>query len=139
MFKAQYFDNKENRITETGTAAGTAAGTTTGTTTVTVTTVNHTEPGVSFNELPKEVIEREIAQAYQAVIGAEMNSIVMNFMREMMDKGMEPGVIKLAIDATGWARRPSPAYLRKVLQNCMDTGCTTVRRWLYREHLRGKY
>ncbi|MBR2698567.1 MAG: DnaD domain protein [Clostridia bacterium] len=41
---------------------------------------------------------------------------IAHFIEQCLTEGMEPAVIVDAIERTGWARRPSPFYLRAILQ-----------------------
>lgn len=58
---------------------------------------------------------------------------VARYLSELMNEGMEPGVILAAIQETGWAPRPSPQYLRAILQRCRDQGIYTMAQWDYRQ------
>ena len=83
----------------------------------------HTDPGV-FQ--PKEALER-IAEAYRANIAREITQAAARLIEDALRHGMEPDTVILAIEETGLASRPSPYYLRAVLQNWAESGVTVSR------------
>lgn len=99
------------------------------TSTSTSTTVN-TEPGVSqISPMDKHVI----AEAYCQTIRQNMTTQVAFYLENLLQEGMEPEVILSAIQETGWAPRPSPQYLRAILQRCRNQGIYTMTQWNYRQ------
>ena len=66
-----------------------------------------------------------LKEAYQKVLGS-MTAPVAWMMEGLMKKGMQPDVIIEAIQETAWAPRPSPAYLRTILQRYMSRGILTM-------------
>ena len=102
-----------------------AAATTTATTTV------YTDPGVSQN-----YVRQLIAEEYQGVLQTPITMPVIMLMERCMRAGMEPDVILAAIEATGWAMRPSPQYLRAILTRCLREGIMTAAAWEHNEHER---
>ena len=98
------------------------------TTTATTTTV-YTDPGVSY-------VRQIIAEEYQGVLHTQITMPVIMLMERCMTAGMEPEVILAAIEATGWARRPSPQYLRAILTRCLREGILTAAAWEHHEQER---
>lgn len=80
-------------------------------TTSSSTTSAATLPGVLFNENDLMAIK----QAYCACIG-DLKAAVAWYIEGLMKWGMEPDVILNAINETGWAKRPSPQYMRAILE-----------------------
>ncbi len=97
-------------------------------TTATTATV-YTHPGVSY-------VRQIIAEEYQGVLHTQITMPVIMLMERCMSAGMEPEVILAAIEATGWARRPSPQYLRAILQRCLREGILTAEAWEHHEQER---
>lgn len=50
---------------------------------------------------------------------------VAQFFARLIRAGMEPGVIASAINATAWARYPTPFYMRAILQRYLAEGIMT--------------
>ena len=67
----------------------------------------HTQPGVHDLCCIKE--------AYNNCIG-DLKAPIAWYLEGLMASGMQPEVILNAIQETGWARRPSPQYLRAILE-----------------------
>lgn len=88
--------------------------------TTTATTVL-TEPGVFWNPWDLE----SIRQAYVENIGP-LTAAVAGYLEKKLQRGMEPGVILRSIEETGWARRPSPQYLRAILERLEREEVTTT-------------
>ncbi len=104
-------DNSSNR--KQGTAAVSSS---------TTTTTIHTDPGVcTANPRDLEVIRT----AYNGSIGP-LTAPIAHFIEKCITAGMEPAVIVDAIERTGWARRPSPFYLRAILQRYLNWGIRTM-------------
>ena len=86
------------------------------------TTTYHTEPGVcTANPQDLEVIRT----AYNGVCGP-LTAPIAHFIEKCLSAGMEPAVIVDAIERTGWARRPSPFYLRAILQRYLRDRIKTM-------------
>lgn len=68
-----------------------------------------------------------IGRSYEEAIGAPMSVNVARYLSLLLDGGMEPGLILDAIDQTAWAPRPSPYYLRAVLERYVLDGLTNAR------------
>lgn len=75
------------------------------------TTTAATLPGVLFNDQDLTAIK----QAYNECIG-DLKAAVAWYLEGLMEWGMEPEVILNAINETGWAKRPSPQYMRAILE-----------------------
>lgn len=90
--------------TSTTTTSSTITSSSTGTTIDTL-------PGVFCNENDLQAIK----QAYSSCIG-ELKASVAWYLENLMQWGMEPEVILNAIHETGWARRPTPHYMRAILE-----------------------
>lgn len=98
------------------------------TTTATTTTV-YTEPGVSNAEWDRKII----SEVYFTTLHTKMTLPVMQLMERCFREGMETDVILSALEATGWARRPSPQYLRAILTRCIRDGILTETQWRHHE------
>lgn len=85
------------------------------------TTTGETEPGVQSSIIDYEAI----ASAYCENIG-DLKAPVAHFIETLLQKGMKADVIIEAIQATGWAAKPSPQYLRKILNRYLMCGIFTV-------------
>lgn len=86
------------------------------------TTTIHTEPGVcTCSPADLEVIRT----AYTGVCG-QLTAPIAHFIEKCISAGMEPAVIVDAIERTGWARRPSPFYLRAILQRYLREQIRTM-------------
>lgn len=120
----QQTEHQQERVNAATAAAATATATT-----------RYTEPGVLFERWDRQVI----AEAYTATIGQRLSLPVMQLMERCLREGMEAGVILAAIEATGWARRPSPAYLRAILTRCLREGILTEAVWMHHEAERAGY
>lgn len=91
--------------------------------TSTTTTTNTPEPGVFWLE--------QIRQAYNENIG-KLNMPVARYIENLLfSVKMEPGVIIYAIERTGWARTPSAAYMRSILERYKREGVLTVKQLEY--------
>lgn len=84
--------------------------------------ITHTEPGECLCS-PSEL--EDIRIAYNQNIG-EMTAPVAYFVEKCIRGGMEPAVIREAIERTGWAPRPTPFYLRAILQRFQREGVRTM-------------
>lgn len=86
------------------------------------------EPGVFWLE--------QIREAYNENIG-KLNMPVARYIENLLfSVKMEPGVIIEAIERTGWARTPSAAYMRAVLENFKRQGILTVKQLEYERYER---
>lgn len=83
------------------------------------TTTVSTPPGVHELDLI------QLKNAYSRLLGP-MTAQVGWFFEELLTYGMEIDVIIDAIDQTGWARRPSPQYLRAILRRYKANGIRTM-------------
>lgn len=86
-----------------------------------ITTI-HTDPGV-FTANPQDL--ECIRTAYLGVCGP-LTAPIAHFIEQCLTAGMEPAVIVDAIERTGWARRPSPFYLRAILQRYLREQIRTM-------------
>lgn len=86
------------------------------------TTTYHTDPGV-FTANPQDL--EVIRTAYNGTIGP-LTAPIAHFIEKCISAGMEPAVIVDAIERTGWARRPSPFYLRAILQRYLREQIRTM-------------
>lgn len=75
--------------------------------------IKDTAPGVSIN--PED--GNRIIQAYTENIGPSINAPVARLIEEFIASGHTVDHVIDAIERTGFAPRPSPAYLRAVLRN----------------------
>lgn len=65
-----------------------------------------------------------IKTAYQDNINSEfMPGAVAHMIEDAFKAGLTAEEIIMAIEETGFAPRPSPHYLRKILQNWAESGC----------------
>lgn len=96
--------------------AGVATTEATKTSSSTTTTTYHTHPGVFYNDDELEAIARN----YKSVMGYDINSTIGHFIKRCMVAGMEAGVVLDAIERTGWARNPSPYYMRAILKRYLS-------------------
>lgn len=74
--------------------------------------IYNTVPGVCLCS-PSDL--EDIRIAYNQNIG-ELTAPVAHYIETCIRGGMEPAVIREAIERTGWAPRPTPFYLRAILQ-----------------------
>lgn len=78
----------------------------------------------------------QIREAYNENIG-KLNMPVARYIENLLfSVKMEPGVIIDAIERTGWARTPSAAYMRAVLENFKRQGILTVKQLEYERYER---
>ena len=100
----------------------------TSTTNTTSTTTSTPEPGVFWLE--------QIRQAYNESIG-KLNMPIARYIENLLfSVKMEPGVIIDAIERTGWARTPSAAYMRAILERYKREGILTVKQLEYERYER---
>ena len=91
--------------------------------TTSTTTTSTPEPGVFWLE--------QIRQAYNENIG-KLNMPVARYIENLLfSVKMEPSVIIDAIEHTGWARTPSAAYMRAILERYRQQGILTVKQLEY--------
>lgn len=90
---------------------------------ITTTTIGNTQPGV-FPVSPADL--EDIRIAYTTTIEKEMNATVAWFIEKCLNAGINADVIEDAIFRTGWAKRPSPFYLRAILNRYMKEGIKTL-------------
>ena len=83
----------------------------------------YTEPGVSQDYMA-------IKEGYCAAIGP-LTAPVAWYLEGLIGDGMSPDVILNAIQETGWARRPSPQYLRAILERYKAHGIYTIPQLLH--------
>lgn len=62
--------------------------------------------------------------AYQENINDTMPGAVAHMIEDAFKHGLEADEIVMAIEETGFAPRPSPWYLRKILENWVTNGVT---------------
>lgn len=65
-----------------------------------------------------------IKQAYLDNISDQMTGAVASMIESAFKNGLEAEEIVMAIEETGFAPRPSPAYLRRILENWVISGVT---------------
>lgn len=65
-----------------------------------------------------------IKQAYLDNISDTMSGAVAHMLESAFKNGLTAKEIVMAIEETGFAPRPSPAYLRKILENWVTNGVT---------------
>ena len=75
--------------------------------------IKNTQPGVSISPEDGE----RIVRAYMDNIGYGINPPVARMIEEFISNGHTVNDVIDAIERTGFAPRPSPAYLRAVLRN----------------------
>lgn len=85
----------------------------------TTSTSRDTQPGVS-----RETLKR-LLRAYNEILGNMTNQVGW-YLNELMEQGMEVEVIINAINETGWAQRPSPRYLKCILERYRDDEIMTM-------------
>ena len=64
-----------------------------------------------------------IKTAYLDTISDTMSGAVARMIEDAFKAGLTADEIVMAIEETGFAPRPSPLYLRKILQNWAESGC----------------
>ena len=67
-----------------------------------------------------------IREAYEENIG-QLTGAVAKLIEQVLDHGLTAEEVVMAIEETGFAPKPSPAYLRRILQNWAETGVTVSR------------
>ena len=78
----------------------------------------------------------QIRQAYNESIG-KLNVTIARYIENLLFCfKMEPGVIINAIEHTGWARTPSAAYMRAILERYKREGILTVKQLEYERYER---
>lgn len=65
-----------------------------------------------------------ILTAYQENINETMPGAVAHMIEDAYKHGLEADEIVMAIEETGFAPKPSPWYLRKILENWVTNGVT---------------
>ena len=65
-----------------------------------------------------------ILTAYQENISETMPGAVAHMIENAFKHGLEADEIVMAIEETGFAPKPSPWYLRKILENWVENGVT---------------
>ena len=81
-----------------------------------------TDPGVYRHWTPEE--GERILEAYTGNVSEMMTMGVATMIEDAYQHGMSVDDIILACHETGFAPRPSPAYLRKILENWAEFGVT---------------
>lgn len=61
--------------------------------------------------------------AYVDNISETMTGAVARMIEDAFKHGLEANEIVMAIEETGFAPRPSPWYLKKILENWAESGC----------------
>lgn len=85
----------------------------------TTATARHTEPGVSE-------YWRTICEDWNNVFGSGIPIPIAKWIQRIIDNGMDPELISIAINDTAWAPRPTPAYFRGIVNRCWDNGIKTA-------------
>lgn len=65
-----------------------------------------------------------IKNAYLDNIADRMTGAVANMITNAFNRGLTADEIVMAIEETGFAPQPSPAYLRRILENWAENGVT---------------
>lgn len=72
----------------------------------------------------------ELSEYYCATYDRQrMPPAVQRDMQDALDAGMEPEVIKLAMDDAARADRPTWGYALAIIRRCLAEGCRTVQDW----------
>lgn len=79
------------------------------------------EPGVFCSPEDLDTIREYYTDSIGPLTGA-----IAYYIEGKIRRGMQPGVILDAINQTGWARRPSPHYLKAILDRLEMEGVKTV-------------
>lgn len=80
--------------------------------------INHTEPGVRLSDADAD----NILRAYMNNVAPTMSGAVAGEIEEALSRGLTIDDVIECINRTGFAPRPSPAYLRAVLRNFDASG-----------------
>lgn len=68
----------------------------------------------------------QLAPVYAEMFGGRgLPTVIGQFFARLLRAGMEPAVIASAIYSTGWARIPTPYYMRAILMRYMSEGIMT--------------
>ena len=86
---------------------------------------NNTAHGAGRSMTPDDC--EAVLEAYTANISEVMTGAVAAMIEKAFKRGLTQREIIMAIEETGFAPRPSPQYLRKILETWCETGCTFVR------------
>ena len=101
--------------------------------TTTTTTTIHTDPGVSYKDEHVFVTEEQwenLARYYEDCIGSYLTPPIMKMLYNYMDYCDIPyEVIMKAIEVTAFAPRPTPYYLRGILERCAGDGIYSIELW----------
>lgn len=79
----------------------------------------------NYNQTSPEAMQT-IREAYEENIG-QLTGAVAKLIEQVLDHGLTAEEVVMAIEETGFAPKPSPAYLRRILQNWAETGVTVSR------------
>lgn len=63
---------------------------------------------------------------YEHMFGRGIPLPIGDYFGRLIRAGMEPAVIASAINATAWARVPTPFYMRAILQRYLADGLMTI-------------
>ena len=122
------FGNNFDSITGTPTTTTTSTSTTNNSRRSSSTSSSiHTVPGVFCNADDLQAIK----EAYQGCIGCNISVTIAHYIENLLANGMQPEVILNAIQETGWARRPSPQYMRAILERYRSRGIKSMEQLLY--------
>lgn len=83
----------------------------------------HTQPGVC--QLSPSDLE-DIRIAYKTSLSMPLTSTVAHFIENCLYAGMHADVVIEAINRTGWAKRPTPFYLRAILNRFLQAQILTM-------------
>lgn len=114
-FDRQNYETRTRRTTTSSTASSSTSSSSTSSV--------YTDPGVSQDY-------QAIKEGYCSAIGP-LTAPVAWYLEGLMNDGMAPEVILNAIQETGWARRPSPQYLRAILERYRLHGIKTIPQLLH--------
>lgn len=114
----QYDKNTtNNNITSSSSNETTTASSSSNTTTI------PTRPGVCLLN-PQDL--EDIRISYKSSLGMELTATVAAYIERCLRAGMQAEVVVDAIERTGWARRPSPFYLRAILRRYLEWSIFTM-------------
>lgn len=86
-----------------------------------------TQPGVSQEKCLSAEDCETIKQAYLNNISDTMSMAVANMLEKAYEHGLTVDEIVMAIEETGFAKDPTPWYLRKILENWAENGVSFSR------------
>ena len=83
----------------------------------------HTRPRVfSWSDEMLDIISRK----YYGVFHEDINNTIGDYFRKLQHRGMDPNLIVEAIEQSGWAKKPTPYYMRAILNRYLDEDILTL-------------